>query len=273
MRKEFTDQIARMSKPAITELDKRNRESGLSSSVRTYSEELDPSSVPPGAVLAQFVGGVPQLMAIGPDGKPYYLAFGPGIPIGSVTQWAGTNDPVGGEWFICNGRLLDASIYPELAAACGSAYNTGGEVAGTFRIPDMRSRSPVGAGQGTGLTNRVIGARFGAENHTLGITEIPAHSHTASGGSHTHSASFSGGNHSHGYSDSTAVFTNICVSGTSPCMGGTTSPSGTTSSASTGGSVSVSSGDATPNIADAGGGLSHNNISPSLAIGFIIRAL
>ena len=36
---------------------------------------------------------------------------------------------------------------------------------------------PVGAGQGSGLTNRALAAAGGAETHTLSINELPAHTH------------------------------------------------------------------------------------------------
>ena len=41
----------------------------------------------------------------------------------------------------------------------------------------MRGRISVAAGQGAGLTNRVLGAVDGEEKHTLSIAEMPAHTH------------------------------------------------------------------------------------------------
>jgi microcystin-dependent protein len=57
-----------------------------------------------------------------------------------------------------------------------SAFNLG-NLTTTFTLPDYRSRSPMGAGQGSGLTKRYQGSFYGAETHTLTTDELPAHSH------------------------------------------------------------------------------------------------
>lgn len=44
-------------------------------------------------------------------------------------------------------------------------------------LPDYRGRVLVMAGQGTGLTNRLQGVTFGAENHALTAAQMPVHSH------------------------------------------------------------------------------------------------
>ena len=45
-----------------------------------------------------------------------------------------------------------------------------------FALPDLRGRVPVSFGSGIGL-----GEKAGEENHTLNISELPTHTHTASG--------------------------------------------------------------------------------------------
>ena len=42
----------------------------------------------------------------------------------------------------------------------------------TFQLPDYRGRSPIGAGTGSGLTNRVINTPYGEEDHVLTLAEI-----------------------------------------------------------------------------------------------------
>lgn len=49
---------------------------------------------------------------------------------------------------------------------------------GMFFLPDLRGRAPIGAGQGMGLTNRVLGTGIGEETQTLSVAEMPSHSHT-----------------------------------------------------------------------------------------------
>lgn len=46
-----------------------------------------------------------------------------------------------------------------------------------FFLPDMRGRVAVGAGQGSGLTNRILGQPVGAEAVALSINEMPRHRH------------------------------------------------------------------------------------------------
>jgi microcystin-dependent protein len=47
----------------------------------------------------------------------------------------------------------------------------------TLAIPDSRGRVPVGAGKGTGLSERILGSFYGEERHTTSILEMPAHTH------------------------------------------------------------------------------------------------
>src|SRR5207302_10745680 len=52
-----------------------------------------------------------------------------------------------------------------------------GDGSTTFALPDFRGRVPVGAGQGTSLTNRVLGASGGEEAHVLTAAELASHTH------------------------------------------------------------------------------------------------
>jgi microcystin-dependent protein len=84
--------------------------------------------------------------------------------------------------------------------------------ADTFTVPDLRGRSLLGAGQGSALTQRVLGGSGGEEEHTLVAAEVPTHSHVVgtagnvmaagadgrgldSGGSYSSSSTGSGGAH------------------------------------------------------------------------------
>jgi microcystin-dependent protein len=57
-----------------------------------------------------------------------------------------------------------------------SAFNLG-NLTTTFSLPDYRGRSPMGSGQGSGLTKRYQGSLYGSETHTLTTDELPAHNH------------------------------------------------------------------------------------------------
>lgn len=74
----------------------------------------------------------------------------------------------------CNGQLLQVTQNQALFSLIGYTY--GGNGQSTFALPDLRSRVPIGVGQGTNLTPVKLAQQGGSENSTL-IT-------------HTHSAQF-----------------------------------------------------------------------------------
>jgi microcystin-dependent protein len=65
--------------------------------------------------------------------------------------------------------------YSDLHGAIAYTYGGSGD---NFNIPDLRGRTVIGAGAGSGLTNRTLGTKAGTETHTLTTDEIPSHSHT-----------------------------------------------------------------------------------------------
>jgi microcystin-dependent protein len=80
-------------------------------------------------------------------------------------------------WAQCAGQLLSISQNSALFALLGTMYGGNGQV--TFGLPDYRGRSPVGQGQGLGLSPIDIGEVSGTENVTILSTQMPAHTHTA----------------------------------------------------------------------------------------------
>lgn len=79
-------------------------------------------------------------------------------------------------WKLCNGTSLVRTNFPALFAAIGTTYGFNDPT--SFKLPDLRGRTLIGAGQGDLLTNRLLGAADGAENVTLNISQMPSHSHT-----------------------------------------------------------------------------------------------
>ncbi|KHT17945.1 hypothetical protein RC95_13330 [Pectobacterium brasiliense] len=75
------------------------------------------------------------------------------------------------------GQLLPINTYQALYSLVGTTY--GGDGRTTFGIPDLRGRSPIGLGQGPGLTNVVFGEKRGTETNTLTVSQMPIHSHLA----------------------------------------------------------------------------------------------
>ena len=142
-------------------------------------------------------------------------------------------------WAFCNGQLLPISQNTALFSLLGTTY--AGDGKSTFGLPNLQGRVPVQRGQGSGLSLRDLGERFGTETETLLQSHMPVHTHTLRA---------------------------------SPDPGDNTVPGAAISLAgSTGGSVYNNSGPALTAMAtqaDAGGSQPHNNLMPYLTLNFCI---
>lgn len=81
----------------------------------------------------------------------------------------------------CNGQLMPITVYQALFSLLGVRY--GGDGRTTFGLPDMRGRTPVGAGNSAdgGWQPAIpvqLGDRAGVEKVTLSAEHMPPHSHT-----------------------------------------------------------------------------------------------
>lgn len=79
-------------------------------------------------------------------------------------------------WALCQGQLMAISQNTALFSLLGTYY--GGDGKSTFGLPDLRSRVPVGVGQGAGLSNYTIGEQLGVEQVTLLSNENGSHNHS-----------------------------------------------------------------------------------------------
>lgn len=93
--------------------------------------------------------------------------------IGEVKMFAGTFAPM--SWVFCWGQLLPISSFQALFSLIGTQF--GGDGSTTFGVPDLRGRTVIGAGNGTGLTPRLAGQLGGGESVTLNTANLPAHTH------------------------------------------------------------------------------------------------
>ncbi|TFH86516.1 phage tail protein [Billgrantia azerbaijanica] len=75
------------------------------------------------------------------------------------------------------GQLLPISQYTALFSLLGTVY--GGDGSTSFGVPDLRGRTPVGQGTGTGLSRVIPGERRGQERLTMSVAQMPTHSHAA----------------------------------------------------------------------------------------------
>jgi len=88
--------------------------------------------------------------------------------VGEIRMFAGNFAPAG--WMFCEGQLLPISENETLFQLIGTTY--GGDGESTFALPDLRGRIPIHQGNGF-----ILAETGGAEEITLTINQIPAHSH------------------------------------------------------------------------------------------------
>ena len=140
-------------------------------------------------------------------------------------------------WMTCQGQLLAISEYDTLFNLIGTTF--GGDGQTTFALPDLQGRVAMHQGS-NGVSDYVIGEAGGAEEVTVTIPALPAHSHTIGV---------------------------VAANGNSP------TPKGTVFAASSAGQY-VPLAAATESMGDmvsaVGGSQPHNNLQPFLVVNCII---
>lgn len=76
-------------------------------------------------------------------------------------------------WMQAAGQQLPIQAYQELFAVLGTVYGGNGET--TFALPNLGGRTPVGVGQGPGLTLLARGQQGGSTGATLAADQLPPH--------------------------------------------------------------------------------------------------
>lgn len=162
--------------------------------------------------------------------------------IGEIRMFAGNFPPRG--WQFCQGQLLSIAQNTALFSILGTTYGGNGQT--TFALPDLRGRYPMQQGQGPGLSPRSLGEQGGSETVTLLSNQMPAHTHS-------HVASGAQGDQVTPEGNFNAVLIDPNTQQPQNLYNATAS---TTMNAAS--------------IGVAGGSQPHNNMSPFLAINFII---
>ncbi|MDL2718599.1 MAG: tail fiber protein [Acidobacteriota bacterium] len=158
-------------------------------------------------------------------GQPY---------VGEIRTFAGNFAPAG--WMFCEGQILPISENTTLFQLIGTTY--GGDGVSTFALPDLRGRLPLHRGNGF-----VLAETGGAEQITLTVNQIPAHSHA------------------------------LLASG---AAASTTSPGGTLPAVAANATITPYGADAPTgllhptSIGATGGSQPHSNFQPYLCVDFII---
>lgn len=164
---------------------------------------------------------------------------------GTILPTVATSAPTG--WLMCDGSAVSRTDYANLFNLVGTTFGAGNGST-TFNVPDLRGRSIIGVGQGSGLSARTRGETGGAETQALSVGNLPAHQHF----------SFNNDATSSGSPNVTAA--NTPVKDNSTSSNATYTIHGTANAATVGLSSSVGSGTA------------HNNMQPFMALSYIIRA-
>jgi microcystin-dependent protein len=104
--------------------------------------------------------------------------------VGEIRMFAGNFAPAG--WAFCDGSLMPISENETLFQLIGTTY--GGDGQSTFARPDLRGRIPIHQGNGF-----ILAETGGAEEITLTVNQIPAHTHPVMGTNDTANQANPGG--------------------------------------------------------------------------------
>jgi len=169
------------------------------------------------------------------------------------------------DWSFCAGQIMAISSNTALFSILGTYY--GGDGKTTFALPDLRGRTAVGVGNGPGLTPYVLGEKAGVENVTLTVTEIPVHTHTAVAQGPGAILTLNGVDSAGGQSNPGGNFLGIDNG-----AGATSYASSGTPAAMNANSIKITGTTPLPTVSvvNAGNGLAHSNIQPSLSLYYII---
>jgi microcystin-dependent protein len=166
--------------------------------------------------------------------------------LGQISIFGCNFAPVG--WALCQGQTLSIAQNTALFSLLGT--NFGGNGVNTFMLPDLRSRAPLGFGQGPGLSNYEIGDTGGEESVAINSASYPTHSH--------------------GLFAAASTGTGNAPAGLSEAEGQTGGRGGAINLAlysAVGTATNLAPAALT---AAAGGGQPHNNLEPYLALNFCI---
>ena len=136
-------------------------------------------------------------------------------------------------WALCDGLTLPVNQNNALFSLLGTTY--GGDGENTFALPDLRARAPMHRGNGHSL-----GESRGQEGVALSVLQIPPHDHTMRARSNP---------------ASTTEVTGAVLAESAQNAYVASPPTGNL---------------AADSVANAGGGLPHENMQPYLALHFMI---
>ena len=148
-------------------------------------------------------------------------------------------------WALCEGQLLPIQAYSALFSILGTSF--GGNGTTTFGLPNLKARVSIHRGQGPGLSSYNVGQNGGVPIVTMVGSNLTVHSHAMAC-----------------YSQPATVASPVSATWAASGAGRTPPPLYAAAPVQTSAPLSPNA------IGFAGGGQPHNNISPYLAVYFII---
>jgi microcystin-dependent protein len=97
-----------------------------------------------------------------------------GSPVGTIIMYSGTSIPSDYLW--CDGASYSTTTYSSLYNVIGNTYGSG---SGTFNVPNLQTRFPIGSSTTSNISvnyNGVTTGPTGGDN-TIGLNQIPNHTH------------------------------------------------------------------------------------------------
>ena len=164
--------------------------------------------------------------------------------LGAIKIFAGSYAIKG--YAFAQGQTLAINQYTALFSLYGTTY--GGNGVSTFQLPNLQSELPLGWGNGSGLTPRVIGETGGVENVTLLSSNVPPHNHVFNASTNPGSTA---------------------AAGTSVVLGALNSGDGVYYVPN--GASGITIEPMNPSVLGrAGGNLPHNNVQPCMGMNYIV---
>lgn len=217
-------------------------------------------------------------------------AGGPGAtePPGVMKAYGGAAAPSG--YLLCDGAAVSRATYVDLFTVIGTAYGAG-DTSTTFNVPNLKGRIPPGLDAAIGDFD-ALGKTGGAKTVTLGVAEIPSHTHVQNAHNHTqdahnhiqdahnHAVTDPGHNHltqryptatggSSGFTIDTSM-SGTLADNTLPVKVNTTGLTVNNATPTNQVATAVNQA-ATPTNQNAGGGGAHENMPPYVIVNWIIK--